>query len=100
MLAHGLREPGRPWTHCMRPVTWVGRWKFLEGWTKVWSCEQHADKLVGARRLRFGIFRTTGNGARQSRVNLWISWLEGCAGTRGIRAVGPTPNHLGCGGVK
>jgi hypothetical protein len=37
-------------THCMRPVEWVGRWKFLEGRTKVWSCERHADELVGARR--------------------------------------------------
>jgi hypothetical protein len=36
----------------MEPVACVGRWKFLEGWTKVWSCEQHADELVGARRLR------------------------------------------------
>jgi hypothetical protein len=38
-------------THCMEPVTWVGRWKFLDGWTKVWSCERHADELVGARRI-------------------------------------------------
>jgi hypothetical protein len=22
-------------THCMQPVAWVGRWKFLSGWTKV-----------------------------------------------------------------
>ena len=28
MLAHGLREPGRPPGHCMEPVAWVGRWKF------------------------------------------------------------------------
>jgi hypothetical protein len=21
-------------THCPEPVTWVGLWKFLEGWTK------------------------------------------------------------------
>ena len=33
------------------PVEWVGRWKFLKGWTKVWSCDRHADELVGARRL-------------------------------------------------
>jgi hypothetical protein len=31
-------------------VAWVGRWKFLDGWTKVWSCGRHADELVGARR--------------------------------------------------
>jgi hypothetical protein len=36
--------------HCMEPVAWVGRWKFLKGWTKVWSCDRHADELVGARR--------------------------------------------------
>jgi hypothetical protein len=36
-------------THCMQPVEWVGRWKFLKGWTKVW--ERHADELVGARRV-------------------------------------------------
>jgi hypothetical protein len=39
-------------THCVAPVAWAGRWKFLDGWTKVWSCERHADELVGARRLR------------------------------------------------
>ena len=22
-------------THCMQPVEWVGRWKFVKGWTKV-----------------------------------------------------------------
>jgi len=32
--------------HCMEPVAWVGRWKFLDGWTKV---EQQADELIGAR---------------------------------------------------
>jgi hypothetical protein len=37
--------------HCGEPVAWVGRWKFLDGWTKVWSCERHADELTGARRL-------------------------------------------------
>ena len=37
-------------THCMEPVTWVGRWKFLDGWTKVWSCERLDDELIGARR--------------------------------------------------
>ena len=35
----------------MEPVEWVGRWKFLAGWTKVWSCERHADELVGARKI-------------------------------------------------
>ncbi len=35
--------------HCMERVTWVGRWKFLKGWTKVWSCERHADELPWAR---------------------------------------------------
>jgi hypothetical protein len=37
--------------HCMQPVAWVGRWKFLKGWTKVWSCERHADELSFARRI-------------------------------------------------
>jgi len=37
--------------HCMEPVMWVGRWKFLKGWIKVWSCDLHADELVGARAL-------------------------------------------------
>ena len=37
--------------HCMEPVMWVGRWKFLDGWTKVWSCERHAEGVTGARRL-------------------------------------------------
>ena len=40
--------------HCPEPVEWVGRWKFLKGWTKVWSCERHADGLVGARRTLGG----------------------------------------------
>ena len=35
---------GHP-THCMQPVEWVGRWNFLKGWAKVWSCERHADEL-------------------------------------------------------
>jgi hypothetical protein len=38
-------------THCMEPVTWRGRWKFTKGWTKVWSCEGHADELPWARRI-------------------------------------------------
>jgi hypothetical protein len=38
-------------TFCMEPVEWVGRWKFLKGWTKVWLCERHADELPWARRL-------------------------------------------------
>ena len=32
----------------MAPVAWVGRWKFLDGWTKVWNCERHADELPWA----------------------------------------------------
>jgi hypothetical protein len=47
-------QPG----HCMQPVAWVGRWKFLDGWTKVWSCERHADELVGARRFAALIRKT------------------------------------------
>jgi hypothetical protein len=37
--------------HCTVPVAWVGRWKFLDGWTNVWSGGRHADKLVELRRL-------------------------------------------------
>jgi hypothetical protein len=42
--------------HCMRPVSWVARWKFLEGWTNVWSSERHTDELVGARRYSGSAF--------------------------------------------
>ena len=31
--------------HCMATVEGVGRWKFLDGWTKVWSCERHLHRL-------------------------------------------------------
>ena len=41
---------GHP-THCKQPVEWVGRWKFLSGWTKVWSCERHGGELPWARRV-------------------------------------------------
>jgi hypothetical protein len=37
--------------HCMEPLAWRGWWKYLAGWTRVWSCERHADELVGARRI-------------------------------------------------
>ena len=47
--------------HCPEPVAWVGRWKFLKGWTKVWSCERHADGLPWARRL-------AGNSQRESNL--------------------------------
>ena len=63
-LAPGLfAQEGRCWrmvyanpvgqgTHSAQPVEWVGRWKFSKGWTKVWSCERHADELPWARRCR------------------------------------------------
>ncbi len=34
--------------HCMVPVEWARRWVFLDGWTKVWSCEQHTGEMVAA----------------------------------------------------
>ncbi len=34
--------------HCPEPAACVGRWKFLKGWTTVWSCERHADELPWA----------------------------------------------------
>ena len=37
-------------THCMPPVEWVGRWKFLKGWTKVWLREAARRRARGARR--------------------------------------------------
>ena len=41
---------GHP-TICIRPVDWVGRWKFFKGCTKMWSGERHADELPWARCL-------------------------------------------------
>jgi hypothetical protein len=38
-------------THCMEPVAYAGRWKLAKGWTRVWSCERHADEMPGARRV-------------------------------------------------
>jgi hypothetical protein len=31
VLAHGVREPSRPWDALMEPVAWVGRWKVSGG---------------------------------------------------------------------
>ena len=33
--------------HCMQPVEWIGRWKFLTGWTKVWSCDGMSMNWLG-----------------------------------------------------
>ena len=51
--------------HCPEPVAWVGRWKFLKGWTKVWSCERHADELPWARRQQpyYSVVPSSGGGA-------------------------------------
>ena len=38
--------------HCMEPVTWCGRHKFAKSWKSVWSCDGHADDLIGAKRPR------------------------------------------------
>ena len=37
---------------CSEAVEWEGRhrWRSRE-WVKVWSCEGHADELMGARRF-------------------------------------------------
>ena len=35
VLAHGSENPVTHGTHCMGQVEWVGRWKFLTGWTTV-----------------------------------------------------------------
>jgi hypothetical protein len=61
-----MAEPGRCWrmvyvnamghgSHYPHPVPWRGRHKFRTGWVPVWSCQCHADDLVGARRLAFGV---------------------------------------------
>jgi hypothetical protein len=47
MLAGGVPERAGHRTHCMEPIACVGRWKFLKVWTKLWSCEWHADELMG-----------------------------------------------------
>ena len=52
-------------THCMQPVEWVARCKFLKGWTNVWSSERHADELVGARRL--ALRNQPGSGVHSAR---------------------------------
>jgi hypothetical protein len=49
--AHGRRKPSRPrWAR--HGASGVGRpAEVSNGWTKVWSCERHADELVSARRV-------------------------------------------------
>jgi hypothetical protein len=37
--------------HCMAPVAWTGRYRYTAGWRPVWSCEAHAEELVGRRCL-------------------------------------------------
>jgi hypothetical protein len=38
---------------CPLPVCWVGRHRWRSGeWVRVWSCEGHADELMGAKRVR------------------------------------------------
>ena len=37
-------------THCDRPVEWRGRHRYRTGWKPVWSCDEHAGELIGARR--------------------------------------------------
>ena len=47
VLADGLREPSRP-SHALHGSGGVGRAaEVSKGGTKVWSCERHADELVG-----------------------------------------------------
>jgi hypothetical protein len=51
-------QEGRCWrfvpagqaSHCMAPVAWRGRYRYSSGWKPVWSCDGHADDLIGARR--------------------------------------------------
>jgi hypothetical protein len=43
-----LRGPAEPGSQGGPRAT--RHWQFLDGWTKVWSCERHADELPFARR--------------------------------------------------
>jgi hypothetical protein len=37
---------------CPEPVEWVGRHRWRSGeWVKVWSCDEHAGRLIGAKAL-------------------------------------------------
>ena len=54
MLAMVLPEGQAKMRHpasCPEPVCWVGRHRWRSGeWVTVWSCEGHADDLIGIRR--------------------------------------------------
>jgi hypothetical protein len=43
VLADELLEPGRAWDALHAAGGVDRRWKSLKGWTKVWSCERHAE---------------------------------------------------------
>jgi hypothetical protein len=43
---------GHP-TFCMQPVEWVGRWKFLKGWTDCAFASKHPDFDRGIAALCF-----------------------------------------------
>ncbi len=43
-------------TNCREPVMWRGRHRDPNGkWWVVWTCDEHADGLVGLRRTRHPI---------------------------------------------
>jgi hypothetical protein len=55
-------QPGRCWRYvyvnavghagpCEERVSWQGRHRYASGWARVWSCDAHAERLEGARRL-------------------------------------------------
>ena len=74
-------------THCIQPVEWVGRWKFLNGRPKVWSCDRHADELPWARRVS----RPSHNICFALRANLRSS--EPNPGRLGPAEVGGNPDN-------
>jgi hypothetical protein len=83
----------------MEPVAWVWRWKFLKGWTKVWSCERHADELIGARRLPGRRRRTRLPSSRCSRPrcqpsSLGLEALEPHQSPRTHTSMGQPPSTL------
>jgi hypothetical protein len=56
--------------HCPEPVEWVGRWKFLKGWTMVWSCERHTTRSSLAMQEAYALAEAVGLG---DVVHLWAA---------------------------
>ena len=51
VMPDGAAKTRHP-TNCPEPVSGTGRHQWRNGaWVKVWSCDEHADALVGIRRF-------------------------------------------------